>query len=110
MSTRLLEVNQQQVADAPDACERTRLLQDRAILQARLGRPDEAVKTLEAAEEAATAKLPAPLRLRFDFARAIAAYFGKHFDQAREQMSAVARNAGELGDAALRTECESALA
>lgn len=110
MSTRLLEVNQQQVANAPDASQRIRLLQDRGILQARLGRPADAVRTLDAAEQAAPSDLSAALRLRFAYARAIAAYFGKHFEPALAQMTQVAGRAQELGDNALRTECESALA
>ena len=73
MSSRLLEANQQQVAGAADASQRARLLQDRAILQARLGRADDALQTLDRAEEAAPADLPATLKLRFAYARAIAA-------------------------------------
>lgn len=110
VSTRLLEVNQQQVASAADPAERARLLQDRAILQARLGRTDEASRTLDLAEQDAPADLPAALALRFAYARAIARYFGKHFTEAREQMSEVLDRARALGDPALSTECESALA
>jgi tetratricopeptide (TPR) repeat protein len=110
MSTRLLELNQQQVATAPDACQRTRLLQDRAVLQARLGRADEALRTLDAAEAEAPADLPPAVALRFGYARAIATYFGKHFDDARERMSRVLEQARAAGTAGLRTECESALA
>ncbi|MGB3430057.1 MAG: hypothetical protein WBA53_17980, partial [Burkholderiaceae bacterium] len=110
MSSRQLEANERQVAGATDDGERTRLLQDRAILQARLGRADEARQTLDRAEEAAPADLPVALKLRFSYARAIAAYFGKHFDQAQRQMAAVLQQAREHGDASLAAECESTLA
>lgn len=110
MSNRLLEANQQQVAGATDDRQRTRLLQDRAILQARLGRADEAVRTLDRAEETAPADLPATLKLRFAYVRAIASYFGKHFDQARQQMTAALQQARDHGDASLGAECESTLA
>jgi tetratricopeptide (TPR) repeat protein len=110
MSSRLLEANQQQVAGATDDSQRTRLLQDRAILQARLGRADDAVRTLDRAEESAPADLPATLKLRFAYARAIASYFGKHFDQARQQMTAALEQARAHGDASLGAECESTLA
>jgi tetratricopeptide (TPR) repeat protein len=109
MSTRLLEANQTQVANAPDAVQRTRLLQDRAILQARLGRVDEAARTLELAERSAPSNLPANLALRFAYARAVGAYFGKHFADAVEQMTAVLERARDV-DQALATECESTLA
>jgi tetratricopeptide (TPR) repeat protein len=111
MSIRLLEANQKQVASAADAGQRTRLLQDRAVLQARLGRSDDALSTLELAERQAPADLSALLRLRFGYARAIAAYFGKHFSEARDRMGAVLEQARSRDDAAgLVTECESALA
>lgn len=110
MSNRLLEANQRQVAAADDDAQRTRLLQDRAILQARLGRVEDAVGTLDHAEEAAPADLPPMLKLRFAYARAIASYFGKHFDQARQQMTAVLQQAGETGEARLGAECEATLA
>ena len=110
MSSRLLEANQRQVASAADPRQRARLLQDRAILQSRLGRADEAVRTLDLAERAAPADLPATLKLRFAYARAIASYFGKHFTEARRQMSAVLEQARGQADAPLATECESALA
>lgn len=109
MSTRLLEANQQQVASAPDAAQRTRLLQDRAILQARLGRVEEAVRTLDSAEQAAPSDLSPTLVLRFAYARAIAAYFGKHFTEAVEQMGSVLERARAL-DEGLATECASTLA
>lgn len=110
MSSRLLEANQQQVASAADDRQRTRLLQDRAILQARLGRTDDALHTLDLAERTAPADLPSALKLRFAYARAIASYFGKHFDQARLQMTAVLEQARGQGDGALATECEATLA
>ena len=93
MSTRLLEANQQQVASATDPAERAQLLQDRAILQARLGRTEEALRTLDLAEQDAPADLAPALALRFAYARAIARYFGKHFAEAREQMTAVLERA-----------------
>jgi tetratricopeptide (TPR) repeat protein len=110
VSTRLLDANQQQLADANDAAERARLLQDRVILLARLGRTDEALVTLDLAQKTAPQDLPATLTLRFDFARAIARYFGKHFAEARAQMSEVLERARDHGDSALCTECESTLA
>jgi len=110
MSIRLLEANQQQVAGATDAHQRTRLLQDRAILQARLGRADDAVRTLDQAEEAAPSDLSATLKLRFAYARAIAAYFGRHFDEARQGMSDVLEQARAQQDVELGTECASTLA
>jgi tetratricopeptide (TPR) repeat protein len=110
MSNRLLDVNQQLVASAADAAERTRLLQDRAILQARLGRTEEAARTIAAAEQAAPDGLPTALTLRFGYARAIASYFGKHFSDARERMTEVLQQAREMADHRLRTECESTLA
>jgi hypothetical protein len=110
MSARLLEANQREVANAADAIQRTRLLQDRAILQARLGRVDEAHRTLDGAENEAPRDLPAGLNSRFAYARAIAAYFGKHFSDARQRMSAVLEQARRIADGSLATECESALA
>lgn len=110
MSTRLLEANQQQLANASDAGQRTRLLQDRAVLQARLGRPEDALRTLDLAEQEAPHDLTAGLRLRFGYARAIARYFGKHFSEACEQMTAVLEEAREQSDSSLATECESTLA
>jgi tetratricopeptide (TPR) repeat protein len=110
VSTRLLDANERQLADTTDSAQRTRLLQDRAILQARLGRTDEALRTLDLARQAAPQDLPATLALRFEYASAIARYFGKHFAEAREQMSSVLERALELADSVLCTECESTLA
>jgi tetratricopeptide (TPR) repeat protein len=110
VSERLLDVNQQRVAEALDGIQRTRLLQDRAVLQARLGRPDDALRTLEAARGAAPANLPPALLLRFDYAHAIARYFGKHFADACRQMNEVLAQAVAQPDEALISECESALA
>jgi tetratricopeptide (TPR) repeat protein len=110
MTQRLLDVNQDRVARASDPLERTRLLQDRAVLQARLGRPDDALQTLEAARRDAPAGLPPGLSLRFDYAHAIARYFAKHFSDACQQMNEVLAHASAQPDAELVSECESALA
>ena len=110
MSDRLLDVNQQRLSDARDGVERTRLLQDRAVLQARLGRPDDALRTLEAARSTAPSGLPAALLLRFDYVHAIARYFGKHFGDACRQMNDVLARASAQPDATLISECQSALA
>lgn len=110
MTNRPLDVNQRKLGNAADAVERTRLLQDRAVLQARLGRTDEALRTLESAHREAPAGLPLPLKLRFDYVRAIHRYFSKHFDEARDQMRDVLQRAATQCDGALVSECESALA
>ncbi len=110
MSNRLLEVNQQKLGNEPNAVERIRLLQDRAVLQARLGRTDEALRTLDAARQAAPVGLPIPLALRFDYVHAIARYFSKHFAEARSKMHEVLEQAACHPDVGLISECESALA
>jgi tetratricopeptide (TPR) repeat protein len=112
MSQRLLEANQRQLTAAPDAVGRLRLLQDRAILLARLGRVDEAREVLSSAERDTAADTPPTLVLRLDYARAIVTYFSRRFADALREMEAVlARVQGQERPAgALLAECESALA
>jgi tetratricopeptide (TPR) repeat protein len=110
VTERLLDVNQQRLSEARDSAERIRLLQDRAVLQARLGRPEDALRTLAAARSTAPAGLPPALLLRFDYAQAIARYFGKHFGDACRQMNDVLTRASAQPDETLIGECESALA
>jgi hypothetical protein len=110
MSQRLLEANQRKVAAAADPLERTRLLQDRAVLLARLGKVDEAERTLAEAEGDADTGAHRWLQLRFEYARAIATYFSKHFHEAQLQMTEVLEQARAERHPVLVAECESALA
>ncbi|MGZ9006269.1 MAG: hypothetical protein ACXW20_21055, partial [Burkholderiales bacterium] len=62
-----MEANQRNVAAAGHVIERIRLLQDRAVLLARLGRVDEAKRTLSEAESQMPADAPGLLKLRFAY-------------------------------------------
>ena len=64
------------------------MLQDRAVLLARLGRVDEADRTLADAEQQMPSGAPRALLLRFAYARAIGTYFSKRFSDAQRQMYA----------------------
>jgi tetratricopeptide (TPR) repeat protein len=112
MSQRLLEANHRLLTAAPDAATRLRLLQDRAVLLARLGRVDEARAIISAAESDAAAGVPPALVLRLDYVRAIVTYFSRRFaDALRDMETVLARVLGqEQPAAALIAECESALA
>ena len=96
MSQRLLEANQRSVAAAAHVNERVRLLQDRAVLLARLGRVAEAERTLSDAEQLMPEDAPRVLKLRFAYVRAIDAYFSKRFAGAQRKMYAALRDAHEL--------------
>lgn len=110
MSQRLLEANQRNVASAAQVTERIRLLQDRAVLLARLGRVAEAERTLADAEQQLPKDSPRVLKLRFAYVRAIGTYFSKRFAEAQRSMYAALRDARKFKEPALTAECESALA
>ena len=110
MSQRLLEANQRNVAAAAHVSERIRLLQDRAVLLARLGRVAEAERTLADAEDQMPADAPRVLKLRFAYVRAIDTYFSKRFADAQHKMYAALRGARKSNELSLVAECESALA
>lgn len=110
MSQRLLEANQRNVAAASHVVERIRLLQDRAVLLARLGRVTEAERTLSEAETQMPADAPRLLKLRFAYVRAIDTYFSKRFVDAQQKMYAALREARSSNEPSLVAECESALA
>ena len=110
MSQRLLEANQRNVAAAAHVTERIRLLQDRAVLLARLGRVAEAERTLADAEDQMPADAPRVLKLRFAYVRAIDTYFSKRFADAQHKMYAALREARKSNELSLIAECESALA
>ena len=110
MSQRLLEANQRNVAAAVHVSERIRLLQDRAVLLARLGRVAEAERTLANAEDQMPADAPRVLKLRFAYVRAIDTYFSKRFGDAQQKMYAALREARKSNELSLVAECESALA
>ena len=110
MSQRLLEANQRNVAAAGHVVERIRLLQDRAVLLARLGRVTEAERTLSDAETQMPADAPRLLKLRFAYVRAIDTYFSKRFADAQQKMYAALREARSSNEPSLVAECESALA
>ncbi|MBC8120170.1 MAG: hypothetical protein H7X75_11405 [Burkholderiaceae bacterium] len=106
----MLEANQRNVAAAAHASERIRLLQDRAVLLARLGRVAEAKQTLADAEGQMPADAPGGLKLRFAYVHAIDAYFSKRFSDAQHKMYAALREARKSNELSLVAECESALA
>ncbi len=110
MSQRLLEANQRNVAAAAHVTERIRLLQDRAVLLARLGRVGEAERTLAEAEQQMPADAPRMLKLRFAYVRAIDTYFSKQFADAQHKMYEAWRAARRSNEPVLAAECESALA
>ncbi len=110
MSQRLLEANQRSVTAAALVTDRIRLLQDRAVLLARLGRVAEAEATLADAEQQVPADAPRALVLRFDYVRAIDTYFSKRFGDAQRRMVEALHAARQFNDPALIAECESALA
>ncbi len=110
MSQRLLDANQRNIAAAVQVSERIRLLQDRAVLLARLGRVAEAERTLADAEDQMPADAPSLLKLRFAYVRAIDTYFSKRFADAQHKMYAALREARKSNELSLVAECESALA
>ena len=110
MSQRLLEANQRNVAAAAHVTERIRLLQDRAVLLARLGRVPEAERILADAEEEMPADAPRALKVRFAYVRAIDTYFSNRFVEAQHKMYAALREARKTNELSLIAECESALA
>ena len=110
MSQRLLEANQRNVTSAAHVTARIRLMQDRAVLLARLCRVAEAERTLSDAEQQMPADAPQVLRLRFAYVRAINTYFSKRFGDAQRNMLEVLREARESKEPTLIPECESALA
>jgi len=110
VSQRLLETNQRNVAAAALVTERIRLLQDRAVLLARLGRVEEAERTLADAEQQMPEDAPRALKLRFAYVRAIDTYFSKRFADAQRKMYETLREARRANEPILVAECESALA
>jgi len=110
MSRRLLETNQRCFEAALSAPERVRLLQDRAVLLARLGRVAEAEQTLLEAEQQMPCDGPVALKLRFAYVRAIETYFSKRFAEARCAMYEAFDEARGFNEQALVAECDAALA
>lgn len=110
MSQRLLEANRRSVAAAAQVADRIRLLQDRAVLLARLGRVAEAEATLSDAEQQMPTDAPRALKLRFAYVRAIATYFANRFGDAQRKMYEALREARQSNEPTLIAECESALA
>ncbi len=110
MSQRLLAANQRNVAAATHVTDRIRLLQDRAVLLARLGRVAEAERTLAEAEQQMPADAPRALELRFAYVRAIDCYFSNRFGDAQRTMYEALREARKSNEPILISECESALA
>lgn len=110
MSQRLLAANSRNVAAAAHVIERIRLLQDRAVLLARLGRVAEAELTLSDAEQLMPDDAPRMLKLRFAYVRAIDTYFSKRFGDAQRKMYEALAEARQSDEPILVAECESALA
>ncbi len=110
MSQRLLAANQKSVAAATLIADRIRLLQDRAILLARLGRVAEAEATLSDAEQQMPTDAPRALKLRFAYVRAIDTYFSNRLSRAQQEMREALREARRSNESILVAECESALA
>lgn len=110
MSKRLLETNQRNIAAAPSAPERIQLMQDRAVLLARLGRIAEAEQTLSEAEQQMPRDGPVLLKLRFAYVRAIDTYFSKRFNEAQRAMYEALNEARRSNERTLVAECEAALA
>lgn len=110
MSQRLLAANQRNVAAATHVTDRIRLLQDRAVLLARLGRVAEAERTLSDAEQQMPSDAPRALKLRFAYVRAIDTYFSNRFGDAQRKMYDALREARRSDEPILIAECESALA
>ncbi|MGH6609548.1 MAG: hypothetical protein ACRECQ_04760, partial [Burkholderiaceae bacterium] len=110
MSQRLLEANERNVAAAAHVVDRIRLLQDRAVLLARLGRVAEAEQALANAEKQMPPDAPPSLSLRFDYVRAIDTYFSRRFGDAQRRMAETLRQARRSKEQTLVAECESALA
>ena len=110
MSQRLLEANERSIAEAAHPTDRVRLLQDRAVLLARLGRVAEAETILADAEQQLPDDAPTVLRLRFDYVRAIDTYFSMRFSDAQTRMLAALNEARRSNELGLVAECESALA
>ena len=102
----------QQSSLAARACRRAGppLLQDRAVLLARLGRVAEAERTLAEAEQQMPADAPRALELRFAYVRAIDAYFSKRFARRATQCSPCCARPAKSSEPTLIAECESALA
>ncbi len=110
MTERVLTANQRRVDAATDPLERTRLLQEQAVILSRLGRVEAARHVLEQARMQVPVEAPPSLLLRFDYVAAIQLYFAKRFIEARTQMLDVTEQARLAGDdMALLSECESAL-
>lgn len=110
VSQRLLEANERSLAAAAHHVDKIRLLQDRAVLLARLGRVTEAERTLADAKLQLPSDAPQVLLLRFDYVQAIDHYFSKRFSEAQREMTQAWRAARKSGEPALVAECESALA
>ena len=110
MSQRLQEANERSIAEAAHPTDRVRLLQDRAVLLARLGRVAEAETILADAEQQLPDDAPTVLRLRFDYVRAIDTYFSMRFSDAQTRMLAALNEARRSNELGLVAECESALA
>jgi tetratricopeptide (TPR) repeat protein len=110
MSQRQLVANQKLVESAATTEEQARLLQDRAVLLARLGRIDDAGAAIDRANEIAGAEAPPVFRLRSGYAQAIRTYFSKRFAEALKQMLDARDGAYAACLPVLVAECESALA
>lgn len=110
MSLGLLERNQAQLEQADDPLARAALLQDRAVILARIGRLDESAEALAASRASAGDAPPRRVALRAAYVEALQSYFHKRFQPALDALRQVLDDARELADAALVAECESALA
>jgi tetratricopeptide (TPR) repeat protein len=105
-----LERNARALAATSDALERVPLLQDRAVLLARLGDHDASRAASAESARLLTADAPPCLHLRSRYVAAIQAYFSLRFDEANAQMRQALADARADCRLALVSECESALA
>ncbi|MGZ9075997.1 MAG: hypothetical protein ACXW13_09500, partial [Burkholderiaceae bacterium] len=80
------------------------MLQDRAVLLARLGRVAEAERTLAEAEQQMPADAPRALELRFAYVRAIDCYFSNRFRDAQQTMYEALREARKSNEPVLISE------
>lgn len=110
MSLGLLERNERELARSASADERIRLLQDRAVILARIGRLDESTRALDDARALYDDDTGRPLQMRSDYVAALQSYFHKRFQAALESLQFVLDAARAGGNAPLTAECESALA
>lgn len=104
-----LKENQRLLEQAREPAERLRLLQDRAVLLARLEQIDEAQEALAQAEAAGATAGPCE-RLRTRYARAVIDYFARQFKKASNALLEVLDEARDGCPRPLVGEIQSALA